>query len=325
MKAIVYTRFGPPAEVLHYIDVEKPTPKENEVLVKVHASSVNAAQSLLINGTSLLTRMIAGGARKPKNPIPGADVAGRVEAVGANVRRLKVGDEVFGELSHSAYAEYVCANENALALKPAALTFEAAAALPLAGVTALQGLRDKAKLQAGQRVLIIGASGGVGTFAVQIAKAFGAEVTAVCSTAKVSGMRALGAAHVIDYKKEDPTQDGRQYDLIFDMAAHRPFLDYKGSLAPDGKYVLGGGALGRIFRAMLHGAVVSRFSRKKYGSFAAKPNIQDLALLAEMTEAGTIRPIIDRCYPLNRTAEALQYFDAGKAQGKIVITVEAHN
>jgi len=324
MKAIVYTKYGSPADVLQLKDVEKPTPKDNQVLIKVHATSINAAESLLINGDSFLVRMMAGGLQKPKNLIPGADVAGRVESVGKNITQFKPGDEVFGDLSGcggSAFAEYVCATENALTLKSANMTFAAAAAVPLAGITALQGLRDHGKLQAGQKVLITGASGGVGTFAVQFAKAFGAEVTGVCSTKKVDLVRSLGADAVIDYKHEDPTQNGVQYDLIFDIAAYRPFLDYRRSLTPNGKYLLAGGALGRIFRVMLQGPLVSMTGSKKFSNFMANPNSQDLAFMRGLIEAGKVAPVVDKCYPLSEIAEAFRYFDAGHAQGKIVITV----
>lgn len=324
MQAVTYTRYGSPTEVLQLQQVDKPSPKDNQVLIKVYASSINAAESLLINGKSFLVRLMAGGLQKPKNPIPGADVAGRVEAVGAKVTRFKVGDAVFGDLSNSgvsAYAEYVCAPESAIVHKPTNITFEQAAAVPLAGVTALQGLRDHAKLQAGQTVLITGASGGVGTFAVQLAKHFGAHVTAMCSASKMAMVRSLGADTVLDYAQTSPIKTGKQYDLIFDIAARYPFGDYRASLAPNGKYLLAGGELSRIFGVMLRGPFASMGRPQKFGNFMANVNPTDLAVMADLLFAGKIKPVIDRCYPLHEIQAAFAHYEAGKASGKIVITI----
>jgi NADPH:quinone reductase-like Zn-dependent oxidoreductase len=323
MKAIVYTRYGPP-EVLQYREVPKPTPTDDQVLIKVHASSVNAAESLIIKGTPFLARLMTGGVLKPKHTIPGADVAGRVEAVGRNVTRLKVGDEVFGDMSADgwgAYAEYACARADMLIPKPATITFESAAAVPLAGVTALQGLRDVGKLQAGQKVLINGATGGVGTFAVQIAKALGAEVTAVGRTGKLEVLRALGADHLIDYKQQDITRIGQQYDLILDIAAYRPFRAYQPLLTPTGIYIVAGGSITEIFRVMLFGSLFSKKGGQRFTNLAANPNPKDLTVIKELMEAGNVTSVISKCYPLSETAEAFRYFQSGDAHGKVVISV----
>ncbi|MDZ4765927.1 MAG: NAD(P)-dependent alcohol dehydrogenase [Chloroflexota bacterium] len=323
MKAIVYTEYGS-ADVLHLTEVAKPIPKDNEVLVKVRATSLNAAELHIVSGNPFLVRLMIGGLTKPKKTIPGADFAGRIEAVGSSVKQFKPGDEVFGDLSEcgwGAYAEYVAVPETALVLKPTNLTFESAAAIPLAGNTALQGLRDKGNIQSGQKVLINGASGGVGTFAVQIAKAFGAEVTAVCSTKKVDRVRSIGADHVIDYKQQDVTRNGQRYDLILDVASYRSFFDYKRILSPKGVYVLAGGSTARIFQAMLQGPLVSMTGSEKFGSLMAKPNVEDLTFIKTLVEAGKVIPVIDRCYPLSEMAEAFRYLEAGNAQGKVVVTV----
>lgn len=323
MKAMVYTQYGSP-DVLHLKEVEKPTAKDNEVLVKVHAASVNAAESHIVRGEPFLVRLMVGGLLKPAKTIPGADIAGQVEAVGRNVTLFQPGDEVFGDLSEcgwGAFAEYVSVPEQALALKPTNTTFEAAAAVPLAAVTALQGLRDKGQIQAGQKVLINGAGGGVGTFAVQIARSFGAEVTGVCSTKKVEIVRSLGATHVIDYKQEDFTQNGQRYDLILDIGGYRSFLDYKRALSPNGIYVWVGGSTARVFQIMFQGPLVSMTGRQKFGNVAAKPNPKDLAFIKELLEAGKVTPVIDRRYPLSQVGDALRYLEAGDAQGKVVITV----
>ena len=322
MKAIVYTQYGPP-DVLHFKDAEKPTPKDNEVLIKVHATSVNAAEPHIVRGEPIFVRLMVGGILKPTNTIPGADVAGQVEAVGRNVTKFQPGNEVFGDLSESgwgAFAEYVCANEAALVLKPANITFEQAAAVPLAGVTALQGL-NKGQIQAGQKVLINGASGGVGTFAVQIAKSFGAEVTAVCSTKKLDMMRSLGADHVIDYTKEDFTQNAQRYDLIIAANGHHSIFEYKRALSAAGSCVVTGGSMTQIFQSMLLGPVVSMRGSQKIGNLMAKPNAKDLDFLKGLLETGKVVPVIDRCYPLSETADALRSLEEGHAQGKIVIMV----
>jgi 2-desacetyl-2-hydroxyethyl bacteriochlorophyllide A dehydrogenase len=323
MKAIVYTQYGAPADVLHFKEVERPTPSDNEVLIKVHAASINAAEWRLVRADPFLARF-ATGLLKPKHTIPGADVAGRVEAIGRSVTLFRPGDEVFGDLSAcgwGAFAEYVCADENALALKPANMTFEQAAAVPLAAVTALQGLRDKGQIKAGQKVLINGASGGVGTFAVQIAKSFGAEVTAVCSTKKVDMVRSLGANHVIDYTQEDFTKNGHRYDLILAANGNRSIFEYKRALSPKGVYVVIGGSMKQIFQTILLGPLLSRSRSQKMGNVLARPNQKDLAIMKELLEAGKVVPVIDRWYPLSETAEAIRYLEAGHARGKVVITV----
>lgn len=322
MKAIVYENYGSP-DNFRLKEVEKPAPNDDEVLVKVYASSINAADWHLLTADIFLVRLMAGGLFKPKNTILGADVAGRVEAVGRNVKRFQPGDEVFGDVfggSQGAFAEYVCAREETLVLKPAKVSFEEAAAVPLAAVTALQGLRDRGQIQPGQKVLINGASGGVGTFAVQIAKVFGAEVTAVCSTGKTDMVRSLGADHVIDYTREDFTQNGQRYDLIFAVNGYYPISDFKRALAPDGIYVMAGGSAPQMFEALLLGPWMST-GGKKMGHVSAKSTQKDLITLKEFLEAGKITPVIDRCYPLSETAEALRYLGEGHAKGKIVITV----
>ena len=323
MKAIVATKYGS-ADVLQVQQVAKPTPKDNEVLVEVHAVSVNAGDEHLLTGKPFVMRLMGFGLLKPKNTILGAAIAGRVEAVGRNVKQFQPGDEVFGDLSAGGwggFAEYVCTNEDALVLKPSSLSFEEAAAVPLAAVTALQGLRNKAPIQPGQQVLIYGASGGVGTFAVQIAKAFGAEVTAVCSTRNVDIMRSIGADHVIDYTQEDFTQNGQQYDLILAANGDHSISDYKRALSPNGTYVMTGGSDKQMMQAMLLGPWMSRSGSQKMGNLAAKPNQKDLAFMKGLLEAGKVKPVIDRCYPLSEGIEAIRYFEAGHAKGKVVITV----
>jgi NADPH:quinone reductase-like Zn-dependent oxidoreductase len=322
MKAIVYKKYGPP-DVLQLKEVEKPTPKGNEVLIKVHTASVNDWDWGLLRGKPFVNRLLFG-LLKPKTKILGCDIAGQVEAVGRNVKQFKPGDEVFGDLSgcgFGGFAEYVCARENALVLKPASMTFEEVAAVPQAGVLALQGLRDKGQIQPGQKVLINGAGGGAGTFAVQIAKSFGAEVTGVDSTKKLDMVRSIGADHVIDYTQEDFTKNGQRYDLILDFAAHHLIFDYKRALSPKGIYVMVGGSMARIFQAMFLGPLISMTTSKKMGILAHKPN-KDLAFLKELFEAGKVKPVIDRRYPLSEVAEALRYFGEGHRQGKLVITVE---
>ncbi len=298
---------------------------DNEVLIKVQAASVNAADWHLLRADPFLVRLMGEGLLKPKYKILGADVAGRVEAVGRNVKQVRPGDEVFGDLAAcgwGGFAEYVCASDNALALKPANLTFEEAASVPLAAMTALQGLRDKGKIQRGQKVLINGASGGVGTYAVQIAKSFGAEVTAVCSTRKLEMVRSIGADKVIDYTQEDFTQNGQRYDLIIGANAHHSVFDYWRALRQDGIFVLVGGGMIQILQGMLLGPFLSRIGSKKMRFFIAKINKRDLVLLKELLEAGKVVPIIDRRYPFSGVAEALRYREEGHAQGKVIISVE---
>jgi len=326
MKAIVNTEYGSP-DVLQLKEVEKPTPKDNEVLVKVHAASVNAYDWRLLRAEPFIARLAAG-LLKPKNTILGEDIAGRVEAVGGNVKQFQPGDEVFGDIAASGsggFAEYVCTIENLLVLKPARMTFEEAAAVPMAAITALQGLRDKGQIQPGQKVLINGAGGGVGTFAVQIAKSFGAEVTAVCSTRNVDMVRSLGADHVIDYTQEDFTQNGQCYDLIIAANGYHSLSDYKRALSPNGIYVMLGGSNAQILQALLLGPWMSIRGDKKMGSMTARPNQKDLAIVSELLEAGKVKPVIDRCYPLSEVAEAIRYLEEGHARGKVIITVERNN
>jgi NADPH:quinone reductase-like Zn-dependent oxidoreductase len=324
MKAIVRTKYGPP-DVLKLEEVPKPTPGDDQVLIRVHAASVNAADWHLLTADIFLVRLMGRGLMRPKDKILGADVAGRVEAVGRNVKQFKPGDEVFGDIfgcGGGGFAEYACAREDALALKPASLTFEEAAAVPLAAVTALQGLRDKGKIRPGQKVLVNGASGGVGTFAVQIAKSLGAEVTAVCSTRNLDMVRSIGADQVIDYTKEDFTKSGQRYDLILAANGYHPILDYRRALSPKGIYVMSGGSWAQMFQAMLLGPWISMTGSKKMGALSAKANPKDLAFVKELLEAGKVKPVIDRRYPLSEVPEALRYLGEGHARGKIVITVE---
>jgi NADPH:quinone reductase-like Zn-dependent oxidoreductase len=322
MKAVVATKYGSP-DVLQFMDIQKPSPKDDEVLIKVHAASVNAADWHLLRGDPFLIRLTSG-LLEPKNKILGADIAGQVEAVGKDVKQFQPGDEVFGNLSGcgwGGFAEYACACEDALALKPARMTFEDAAAVPMAAVTALQGLRDKGHIQAGQKVLINGASGGVGTFAVQIAKSFGAEVTGVCSTMKVEMVRSIGADHVIDYTQEDFTKSGQHYDLILAANGNRSIFDYKRALTPNGIYVLTGGSMDQLSQTMLLGPWISMTGTQKMGNLLSLPNIDDLIFIAELLEAGKVIPVIDSCYPLSEVAEAVRYVEAGHAKGKVVITM----
>jgi NADPH:quinone reductase-like Zn-dependent oxidoreductase len=315
MKAIVYTRYGSPSN-LHLTEVEKPVPGDNQILIKVHAASVNSYDWRHLRADPFFIRVMVGGLFKPKHRILGADVAGKVEAVGRNVNQFKPGDDVFGEGSYGGFAEYVCVDENRFILKPDNLAFDEAAAVPMAALTALQGLHDKGKIQAKQKVLINGASGGVGTFAVQIARSFGAEVTGVCSTAKMDLVRSLGADNVVDYTQEDVTMNNQKYDLILDTAAHRSVSDYKRILNPDGVYVLVGGSISRIFQLMFK----SKTGVKNIGTMVASINQKDLLFLAELLKSGKIKSIIDKRFPLADTPKALQYFEEGHTRGKIVIT-----
>ena len=317
MKAIVYTKFGPP-EVLELKEVEKPTPKDNETLIKIHASSLNDADLDFLRGKMQLSR-------KPRYKIIGSDIAGRIEAVGRSVKQFQPGDEIFVDSSRygfGAFAEYACVPENALSLKPATLTFEDVATLPQAAILALQGLRDKRQILPGQKVLINGAGGGVGTFAVQIAKLFGAEVTGVDSKEKLDMVRSIGADHVIDYTQEDFTKSGKRYDLILDVVVSHSISDYKHALNPKGTLAMVGGSMARVFKAALLGSLISR--SKKMGIVAWKPNKkEDMVFLTELLEAGKVVPIIDRRYPLSEMVEAFRYLEEGHHKGKIVITVES--
>jgi NADPH:quinone reductase-like Zn-dependent oxidoreductase len=326
MQAIVYEQYGSP-DVLEFKEVAKPTPKDDEVLVKVIAVSVNAADLHLLRADPFLIRL-SSGFFKPKNEILGSDIAGRVEAVGRNIQQFKPGDEVFGDISAGGwggFAEYACAREDALVLKPANMSFEQAAAMPMAAVTALQSLRNHGEIHAGQKVLINGASGGVGTFAVQIAKAFGAEVTGVCSTKKMDMVCSMGADHVIDYTQEDFTQNGQQYDLILAANGDRSISDYRRALAPKGTYVMSGGSMTQMTQAMMLGPWYSKSGGQKMGNMLAKPNKQDLTFIKELVEAGKIVPVIDRYYPLSEVADAIRYLEEGHARGKVVITVAKNN
>lgn len=322
MKAIVSAKYGSP-DVLEFKEVAKPTPQDDEVLVKIYAAGVNAADWRWLRGDPLVGRLMYG-LLKPKNPILGADIAGVVETVGKNVTAFRPGDEVFGDISaggFGGFAEYVCARADALALKPANLTFEQAAAVPMAAVTALQGLRTTGKIQAGQKVLVNGASGGVGTFAVQIAKSFGAEVTAVVSTRNVAQARSLGADHVIDYTQEDFTLNGQQYDLILAANGYQSISAYKRALSPTGMYVMTGGSNAQMIQAMLLGPWLFRSGDQKMGNGGAGPNQKDLAYLRDLLAAGKVVPVIDRCYPLSQVPDAIRYVEEGHARGKVIITI----
>jgi NADPH:quinone reductase-like Zn-dependent oxidoreductase len=322
MKAIVYTKYGQP-DVLQLQEIERPSPKDNEVLIKVHAASVNALDWRPFTMPLIFVRMMRGGLREPKDTRIGADLAGRVEAVGPNVKQFQPGDEVFG-VSRGAFAEYVCAPEHLLALKPANVSFEAAAAVPVAALTALQGLRDKGQIQPGRKVLINGSGGGVGTFAVQIAKSFGAEVTAVCSTRSLDTARSIGADHVIDYTQGDFTKSWLRYDLIIAANGHHPILDYRRALKPNGIYVVLGGSMAQIFQGMLLAPFLSWLGNKKMRVMLTRPSQKDLVFLKELLETGKVVPVIDKCYPLGDVAEAIKYLLQGHARGKVVITME-HN
>jgi NADPH:quinone reductase-like Zn-dependent oxidoreductase len=319
MKAIVYRTYGSP-EVLKLQEIPKPVPKDKEVLVKVVAVSVNSWDWDLLKGEPILIRMW--GLFRPGYNILGSDIAGVVENVGSEVKNLNPGDEVFGDLSASGwggFAEYVCAPENALALKPANMTFEQAASLPQAGVLAYQGLFDYGKIESGKKVLINGAGGGVGTFAIQIAKSIGAQITGVDSHDKLEKLKELGADHVIDYEKEDFTKMGKHYDLIIDNVAIRSLSDYKRTLNPGGIFVMVGGSMSTILQAMLFSKLLSTFGTKKLEILAHKPN-KDLDALIELYDSGAYQPILEKTYSLSETPEALRLLGEGKAFGKIVIS-----
>ncbi|MBU1317738.1 MAG: NAD(P)-dependent alcohol dehydrogenase [candidate division Zixibacteria bacterium] len=321
MKAIVRTKYGSP-DALKLQEIDKPDPMDNQVLVRVHAASVNPLDWHILRGKPFLVRLMGFGFLKPKHQILGADMAGRVEAVGKSVIQFKAGDEVFGS-SMGGFAEYACIRESKLVLKPAAVTFEQAAAVPVAGITALQALRDHGRLQSGQQVLIHGASGGVGTFAVQIAKALGAHVTGVCSGRNVEMVRSIGADHVIDYTKEEFWRSGNEYDLIVDNAAFHSIRMPLRSLKPTGIYVGVGGSTSTasLLQSLILNPLISKIKGRKVVSFMANVNQTDLALLKELLEAGKVVPIIDRKYPLSDTPQAIRYVEEGHARGKVVITV----
>jgi NADPH:quinone reductase-like Zn-dependent oxidoreductase len=320
MKAVVYTKYGSP-DVLQLKEVEKPTPTDDEILIKVQAVSVNRSDWEGLIGKPLYARI--GGLLKPSRPILGSDIAGRVEMAGKDNSQFQPGDEVFGEMGdyHGGFAEYVCTRGKAWALKSAGMTFEQAAAIPQAGVIALQGLRDKGQVQPGQSVLINGAGGGAGSFAVQLAKYYGAEVTGVDNTGKLDFMRSLGANHVIDYTREDFTKNGKQYDLILDLVAQRSVFAYPRALRPNGSYFAVGGSVATFFQILLLGPWIRRTTSRKIRILAVQRNRKDLVSIAELCEAGKIVPVIDRRYPLSEVPEALRYLGEGRVKGKIVITV----
>ena len=322
MRAIVCERYGAP-DVLRILEVEEPIPDDGEVLVKVHAASVNFGNLVLMKGEPFLARF-AFGLRKPKYRIPGGDIAGLVEKVGKNVTQFKPGDEVFGDLSGcgwGGYAEYVSVPERALALKPVNLSFEEAAAVPMAGATALQSLRNKGRVQEGQKVLIQGASGGVGTFAVQIAKALGAEVTGVCSTRKLSVLKSIGADHVIDYTEENFTKKPERYDVILGVNGAHTIRGYKRALNPNGVFIHVGGDSSQMYQVMVLGPLISMTGNRKMKSFLQRQNQEDLILLKELIEAGKVKPVLDRSFQLDEVSDAFSYFEEGHAQGKIIIKV----
>jgi NADPH:quinone reductase-like Zn-dependent oxidoreductase len=329
MKAIVYTKLGPP-EVLQLREIEKPVPADNQILVRVVAASLNAldwrrfASQLKGNKIPLSVRLMDGVFLKATGKVPGADIAGWVEAIGAGIKQFQPGDAVFGVAAGSlgGFAEYACATENGLTLKPDNLPFEVASAVPVAAVTALQALRDKGQLQAGQKVLINGASGGVGTFAVQIAKAFGAEVTAVCSTHNLELVRSIGADHVIDYTKEDFTKHKQPYDLIVAVNGYHSIFDYRRLLNPKGIYIAIGGSIRQILQALLFAPLLSRNNGKKLSFMGiAKMNRTDLDVIKQFLEADKIVPVIDKCYCLADVAQAVRYLAEEHAKGKVVITL----
>ena len=318
MKAIVYEEYGKPSDVLKLEEIEKPSPKDNEVLVKVYASAINYSDWAFVRGKPFLVRLIGAGFFKPKNRILGADVAGTVESLGNNVTSFQVGDEVFSDLADigwGGFAEYVSVPENFLSLKPTNLSFEEAAAVPQAATVALQGLRDVGEIKPGQSVLIIGASGGIGTFAVQIAKSFGAEVTGVCSTNNLTMVQSNGADHVIDYSIEDFAENEGQYDLILDIVGNRSVSDYMRALRLHGHYV----AVAFNPKAMVQG---SRSETKKVNSLDAKFSVSDLAFVKELIEKGKVKPIIDRRFTLDETAGAIEYYGNRHTRGKVVINIQ---
>jgi NADPH:quinone reductase-like Zn-dependent oxidoreductase len=320
VKAIVYTKYGSP-DVLELQEIEKPTPGPNNILIKVHSVSINASDWEFLTGRPLYTRMW--GLLKPKHPILGSDIAGRVETVCEKVTKFRAGDEVFGDIFENwgGFAEYVCAPADALFPKPTNLTFEEAASLPQAACIAFQGLLEKGKLESGQHVLINGAGGGAGTFAIQIAKAVGANVTGVDSTLKLELMQSLGADQVIDYTQEDFTQTGQRYDLILDFVAGHSIFDYKRVLSPTGVYIMVGGSLVYIFQTLLLGSFISLSGTRKMGVLGAKPN-KNLVKIVELIESKKVIPVIDKRYPLAEVPKALRYLGNGHAKGKVIINLE---
>lgn len=316
MKTITQTKYGPP-DVLQLKEVAKPMPKDGEVLVEVMAASINYSDWVYVRGKPFVARLMGSGMLKPKNILLGADIAGRVEEVGKNAKQFQPGDEIYTDLSvcgWGGFAEYVVVPEHVITLKPANLTFEEAAAVPQASIVALQGLRDAGKIQPGKKVLINGASGGIGTFAVQIAKFFGAEVTGVCSAKNFDLVRSLGADEVIDYTQEDITLSGQRYDLILDIKAYRPVSDWERVLDPKGIYALAGGSIIRIMQTAMAG-------NERMVNFQEKPTQADLDFMAELIESGKVTPVIDKRYPLSEISEAIKHYGKGHSRGKVVITV----
>jgi NADPH:quinone reductase-like Zn-dependent oxidoreductase len=330
MKAVVYTDYGSP-NVLEIRDIKKPVPNDDQVLIKIRAASINPLDWHYMEGTPYIMRAFGVGLRKPKDPRLGVDYSGTVEAVGKNVTQFKPGDDVFGGRSGT-FSEYVCGRaDKAIVLKPANITFEQAASVPIAAITALQGLRDKGKIQPGQKVLINGASGGVGTFAVQIAKSFGADVTGVCSTRNLDMVRSLGADHVIDYTKEDFTKGEQRYDLILDNVGTQPLSGFRHVLVPKGICVMiggggpnDGGLIGPLARP-LKTLLLSPFVSQKMGMMMAELNKNDLTILADLMQSGKMTPVIDKTYPLSQIAEAIRYLEQGHARGKVIITMAQDN
>jgi NADPH:quinone reductase-like Zn-dependent oxidoreductase len=324
MKAIIQTKYSS-IDAFELKEIEKPTPRDDEVLVEVYASSVNYNNLAFMRGKPFLVRMIGGGLLKPKYRIPGGDIAGRICAVGKNAKLFQPGDEVFGDLcgcGFGAYAEYVSVPEDVLVQKPSNISFEEAATVPQAALVALQGLRNEGQIRPGQKVLIAGSSGGNGSFAVQLAKHFGTEVTAVCSTGNVEMVRSIGADYVIDYTREDFCQNGQNYDLILATAGYRSIFDYNKALCPQGVYVMAGGSMAQVFQAMLIGPSISKKDGKKLGNVMHSISQKDLVFMKELIEAGKVKPVVDRTYPLSEAVEALRYYGEGHAKGKVAITVK---
>ena len=314
MRAVLHTKYGPP-DVLQLKEVDKPVPRDHELLLKVRAASINAYDWRHVRARPFIIRFMGIGLLRPKHRILGADIAGQVEAVGRAVSRFHPGDDVFGCGGYGGFAEYVCVDEKKFVPKPANLTFEEAAAAPMAALTALQGLRDQGKIQAGHKVLVNGASGGVGSFAVQIAKSFGTEVTGTCRPSKMDFVRSLGADHVVDHTQADVTRQGQTYDLILDTAAYRPISIYRRILRPGGYYVMAGGSLGRMFQLLL----LSMMGIKNMKVFVANANREDLLTISTMLQSGRVRSFIDKRFSLEETADALKYLENGRVCGKVVI------
>ena len=320
MQAIVRTKYGS-ADVLHFKEVEKPSPKENEVLVKIYAAAVNPLDKYFMRGTPFFIRFVSG-LLKPKNKILGADFAGQVEAVGENVTQFQPGDEVFGDIHNGGFAEYACVPEKLIVMKPVNASYDEAAAIPVAGLTAVQILRDQMQIKPPQKILINGASGGVGTYAVQVAKHYGANVTGVCSTRNLEMVRSIGADQVIDYTKEDFTQNGELYDLILDNVGNRSISELKRILTPNGIYVLNAFSPTLMLQLGLQSGKSKNGGRVMRNSDVAKALQSDLEFLKELFKAGTIKSVIDKVYPLSETPEAVRHLESGRARGKIIIGIE---